>query len=373
MADPKTSLPPRGERAVTGAAKPKKSKSLSFFKLVLILMLAALLGLIGYGAWLWFQIDGAIDRVGTPEAVAPEERASERPISMLILGIDYREQLRSANTDVIMLASLNPNSKTATLVSIPRDTYIDPDGLRANKANSFYSTYLYGSLSEAPKDRDERELYAMAKIKELYSDFLDVPLDYVTIVDFKAFVDVVDAYGGLTIDVDQNMCHRDYADGTNINLKAGTQELNGQQTLDFVRYRLSMNCSPKTKVSSDFERNERQQQVMSKLFDKMKSMQGAMKIGGVFDAVANNVKTDIPSQQIQNMMQTYITINNDKIDYIHLEGSWDGRYVRLSEEDVTSASTALQEQLLPDGPPAAEAAADAEGASPDESESESAS
>ncbi|MCI3919725.1 LCP family protein [Paenibacillus sp. TRM 82003] len=323
--------------------------------------------MVGFGVYLLLQASDTIEKVGTAAPVAPEERASERPLSMLILGIDYREELGSANTDVIMVATLNPNSKTATLVSIPRDSRIDPEGLKPNKANSFYSTYLYGSLSEAPKDKGERQQYAMTKIKELYSDYLDIPLDYVTIVDFQAFVDVVDAYGGLNIDVDQNMCHRDKADGTNIDLKAGTQDLDGQQTLDFVRYRLSMNCSPKTKVSSDFERNERQQQVMSKLFDKMKSMEGALKIGGVFGAVSDNVKTDIPSQQIQSMIQTYITINNDKIDYIHLEGDWDGKYVQLTPEAVESASKALQEQLLQDGPPTEDAAGAAPEAA-DESE-----
>ncbi|HZG74340.1 MAG TPA: LCP family protein [Paenibacillus sp.] len=355
MTNPNASLPPRGDKAVVRAPKASKPKSrgLSLFKGVIILMVIALLGLVGYGVWLYIQAKDVVEKVGTPEPVAKEELASKNPISILLLGTDYREELRSANTDVIMVATLNPNSKTATLVSIPRDTYIDPEGLRPNKANSFYATYLYGNLKEAPEDRDERQKYAMEKIKELYSDFLDVPIDYVSVVDFRTFVDVVDAYGGLTVDVDQNMCHKDNADGTDINLKAGVQEVDGQRALDFVRYRKSMNCSPKTKESNDFERNARQQQVISKLLDKMKTPTGLLKVNGVFDAVSNNVKTTIPSAQIESMIQTYITIDNDKIEYIHLEGDWDGSYVQLSSEDVEAASVHLNNQLLEEGPPPA--------------------
>jgi LCP family protein required for cell wall assembly len=361
MANPNSSLPPRGDKAVMKSSKPPKSRGLSLFKGVLILMLVALLAMIGYGVYLWNEAQKTLGYIGTPEAVKPEERASERPISMLLMGIDYREQTGTVLTDVIMVATLNPNSKSATLVSIPRDTFIDPEGLKGNKANSFYSTYLHAKLSEAPKEKEERQKYAMSKIKGLYSEFLDIPIDYVSIVDFQSFVDVVNAYGGLTIDVDQNMCHRDNADGTVIDLKAGVQGLDGQEALDFVRYRLSMNCSPKTKVSSDFERNARQQQVISKLLDKMKMPQNVLKIDSVFKAVSNNVKTDIPSQQIQSMIQTYIGINNDKIDYIHLEGDWDGHYVQLSSEDVEEASKHLQDQLLTDGPPSEEKPVAADG------------
>jgi len=360
---PNASLPPRGGKAVIRTPKPAKPRGLSLFKGVIILMVIALLAIVGYGVYLYYEAKDLVADIGTDETIAPEERASEKPISILVLGTDYREVLRSANTDVIMVATLNPNSKTASLVSIPRDTFIDPEDLRAAKANSFYAAYLYGNLKEAPEDKDERQQYAMEKIKALYSDFLDVPIDYVSVIDFQTFVDVVDSYGGLTIDVDQNMCYRDNADGTNINLKKGVQPLDGRQSLDFVRYRKSSaGCSPRTQESNDFERNARQQQVISKLLDKMKTPQGLLKVGSVFDAVSNNVKTDIPSKQIEHMIETYIGIDNDKIEYIHLEGEWDGQYVRLSQEDVDAASVKLQNQLLRDGPPPAEPAPAAEGA-----------
>lgn len=352
MADNSSSLPPRNGRLADRASRvPAKRRGLSLFRGVIILMVIAVLGMGGYAGYLFLEYKSTIGKIGTAGDVEPEERASEDPLSILVLGTDYREETRSANTDVIMVATLNPNSKSATLVSIPRDSYMDPEGLRENKANSFYSTYLFGRLSSAPEDREERQKYAMDKVKETFGKFLDVPIDYVSVVDFKTFTDVIDAYGGLTLTVDQNMCHNDYADGTHIKLSEGVNHLDGKNTLDFIRYRKSNNCSPKTPESSDFERNARQQQVISKLVEQMKKPQGVLKIGGVFDAVGDNVKTDIPSQQIEAMIRAYLGIQTDKINYIHLEGDWDGRFVRLSSEDVREASDQLNAQLAPEGPP----------------------
>jgi LCP family protein required for cell wall assembly len=357
MADQQTRLTPRRSRAAVRKSKKKRSIGLTLLKVTLITMLLILLALVGYGIKLYFDLQGTLDGISIvpPEEqkLPPEERADQRPLSILLLGIDYREATRTMLTDVIMIAALNPNSKTATLVSVPRDTYMDPAGLKPSKANSFYSTYLYANLSEAPKDREERERYAMRKIKELYAEFLglDQPIDYVGIVDFKSFVDIVDLYGGLTLHVDQNMCHRDYADGTNINLQAGIQTLDGKQTLDFVRYRKSMNCPTPTKESNDFERNMRQQQVISELLKKVMTVDGVAKIPQVLDVVSDRVKTDIPKDQINALIQTYLTIDIDKINYEHLEGRWDGRYVHLSPEDVAEASMKLKQQLRPEGPP----------------------
>jgi len=355
MSNPNGETPLRGGKAVVRKSKKKKATvGLILFRIVLVLMILVLFAIIGYGASLFLKAKDTIEDVGTPDPVAPEERANVRPLSFLLLGTDYREELRSANTDVIMIATLNPNSKSATLVSIPRDSHIDPDDLAPAKANSFYAAYLYGNLKDAPKEREERQKFAMERVKHLYGDFLDIDIDYVAIVDFQTFVDVVDAYGGLVIDVDQNMCHRDNADGTYINLKKGVQQLDGKRSLDFVRYRMSLNCNPKTKESNDFERNARQQQVISKLLDKITTPQGILNLSSVFDAVSKNVKTDIPSVQIESLIKTYVSIDLDKIEYVHLEGPWDGKYVRLAEDDVAMASERLKAQLRPEGPPPAE-------------------
>jgi LCP family protein required for cell wall assembly len=318
-----------------------------FFKILIILFCLILISLIGYGTYLFFQLRSTTLAIGTDENVRAEDRADVKPITLLILGTDYREQTRTANTDVIMLITMNPINKTATLVSIPRDTYVKPSDIKGNKANSFYAAFLYSnSFKSAPQDKIERQGFAMDRIKLLFSEFLDISIDYVTIMNFQAFVDVIDAFGGLEIEVDQDMCHKDSADGSNINLNKGLQTLNGKNSLDFVRYRQSMNCDPKTEVSSDFERNLRQQLVLSQLVEKVKSPKTLTKVENIFRAVEENVHTDLPAEQIQAIMQTYVGISQEKIKFVGLKGNWDGHYVRINKDDITQASNSLKNQLI---------------------------
>ncbi|MFK7693413.1 LCP family protein [Paenibacillus sp. HJGM_3] len=314
-------LPPRRPKPVSrGWLK-------SFFVLILILVLGAL----GYAGYLYWQINQAIDHVGTNAPVAPDQSAKSKPLTILLLGTDTRSETGSLNTDVIMVASMNPNTQKATLVSIPRDTQVKLSGVKTNKANAFYANYVAADKKTA-----------QTKTKELFGRYLNVKIDYMAIINFQGFEDVIDKLGGLTIDVDMDMCYVDKFDGTNIKLRKGVQPLDGKKTLDFVRYRKS-NCG--TAESNDMERNERQQQVIDRMVGKLKSVEGVLKLGQVIESAAESVQTDIPSVQIKTFLGTYIGIDRDKINYIHLEGDWQSPYVILKNEELKAAQAALRDTL----------------------------
>lgn len=326
MSVPEPQLPSRSKRN----APPKgKSKARRFMLGFTGLLLFACLLTAGYASYLYFfKMDDMLGKIGTDEAVASGMSAKEKPISLLLLGIDSRPEGGSLNTDVIMVAALNPESKSAAVVSIPRDTYMKASqGLRANKANAFYPNLMAASKSTAQQ-----------KIKLVFGSALNVPIDYVVTVNFQGFKDVVDALGGITVDVDMDMRYVDKADGTNINLKKGVQKLDGQKTLDFVRYRKSNNG---TAESSDLERNARQQLVVAQVLEKLKSPTALLKAGEMMDALGNNVTTDIPSAQLKDMIRTYIGMSKDNINYIHLEGEWKSPYVNVAEADWQKARSAL--------------------------------
>lgn len=323
-------LPPRGQR------KPAPRKSGFFGKLIKLLLvtvgLAAAL-LVAFGIYVTGQAEELIDKIGTDDQVAPSQSAKVKPLSILLLGLDTRKETGSLNSDVIMVAALNPNTKSATVVSVPRDSYIKPRNMSGGKANGFYADYFVedGGFEGARKP-----------IKSIFGDYFQVPIDYAVVVNFTFFSDLVDSLDGITIDVDKDMRYRDTADGTNINLKKGVQKLNGKQALDFVRYRMSNDGS---NPSSDFERNERQQKVIAELVSKLKSPQGIARIGGVLGAAGNNMKTDIPSRQITDMLRTYLGISGDKITYIHLSGEWRSPYVHIDPDELAAARASLKEQL----------------------------
>lgn len=325
-----------------------KRKRPRIWAMIGIVIAALLLSILGWALYTYYQLNAALNNMTSDSIVedvySPIDEADQRrkrPITILLLGVDTRPNLAMMNTDVIMVASLNPNSKTATIVSIPRDTYLKVDGYAGRKANAFYSV-----VSSLDRRGQLERGNAMTEIKKIFGEFLDVPIDYAVVVNFKTLEDIVDELGGIHVDVDMDMRYVDNADGTNINLKAGPQVLDGKQTLDFVRYRQSNDNIPNpTRPSSDFERNQRQQQVIQAIVDKMKSFNTILKAGDIFRAVGDNIRMDIPKSQIFQMIQTYAGLLNDKINYIPIEGSWRSPYIYLDEEQFELAKQALKDQL----------------------------
>ncbi len=210
----------------------RKKRMLLVLKIVMVPVLLGIAVELVYAGFYFYKYNSMLDQITNTDlghSVANKTKpADSKPMSMLLLGLDTREATGSLNTDVIMAAVFNPKTRSATLVSIPRDTYLKPAGYNENKINAFYSI---------AKKRSQTE-YA-AEIKRLIGDYVGISLDYLVVIDFNTFRDVIDALGGITVDVDMDMRYVDNEDGTNINLKKGVQKLDGKQALDFVRYRKS--------------------------------------------------------------------------------------------------------------------------------------
>ncbi|PZD93911.1 LytR family transcriptional regulator [Paenibacillus sambharensis] len=350
--NPGSQLPPRAAARKT-QSKPKTGKKSNtkskggfrwgrffFISFFVILLLAA--AFIGY---LWWETKGALQDISTDNnngvetVVAPEDSVKVKPTALLLLGLDHRPKLGTMNTDVIMVAALNPKTKSAVVVSIPRDTRVELPGYKTQKANHYYAGFYMNSEQSA---KEAKEAAARDGVKKMFGEFFDIPIQYTAVINFDGFSAVVDALGGVEVDVDMDMRYKDSVDGTDINLTKGLQTLNGKQALDFVRYRKSNNG---TKASSDFERNKRQAVVLGAVTDKMKSLGGAAKMGAVIDRVGKNMKMDMPAKEIENMMYTYFGISKEDITFIPIEGSWRSPYVYLNEEKLAEAKAALQAKL----------------------------
>jgi LCP family protein required for cell wall assembly len=299
---------------------------------ICLVLLAGIVGATSFYTYsIYSQAEVAIEKIGTPVVVPVQESAKVKPITLLLLGIDHRPETGSLNSDVIMIVTLNPENKAATLVSLPRDLQLDPEGLEARKANYYYPHFMI-------KDKEN----ALSLTKEVFSNFLNVPIDYVVTVDFDGFRNVVDLMGGLTLNVDMDMRYVDTEDGTNINLKQGIATLNGKEVLDFVRYRKS---NRNTEESSDLERNQRQQQVLNELLSSLKSVDGVTKLGSIIETVGDHIRTDVPSSQLRDLLRTYFDITPANINYIPLDGAWVSPFIVVTEEELGKARAALQAQL----------------------------
>jgi LCP family protein required for cell wall assembly len=326
-----TSMPNRSR-------KLQESKRMHpLLKSFLIIGLIIILAGVGYAGYVYVKFDNMLGKISSA-LTGDDDTSSKEPKVILLLGLDTREATRSLNTDVIMVAVLNPKTQAVSLLSLPRDLYMKPDGYRARKANAFYS--IAQRQDKEPPDQ---------LVKELFGEILDIPIDYVTVITFKTFEDIIDELGGIEVDVDMNMCYIDTADGTNIQLMKGNQELDGKNALDFVRYRHSTRkCKVPTAESSDSERNERQQIVLKAMVDKMTSVGGMLKLGNVFDAMGNNLKTDTPKDQLKSLILSYATMNKDNITFIPLPGEWISPYVRVKDTDMDKAKQLLKAALTGD-------------------------
>ncbi|GFN30372.1 hypothetical protein PCURB6_06320 [Paenibacillus curdlanolyticus] len=308
----------------------------------MIIAIVLLVG--GYVTNLFFKANEALENISLPGVetkVAPDESVKVKPTAMLLLGLDSREATGTMNTDVIMVMAMNPTTKKATVVTVPRDTKIELARYTPHKANSYYSIFYRQALKDT-NDKDKAKLAALDEMKTMFGRYFGIDIGYATIVNFKGFSDVVDALGGIEVDVDMDMHYVDNADGTNINLKKGRQKLNGDEALDFVRYRKSNDGK---NMSSDFDRNRRQGEVIGEIVDRMKSFGSVSKYGSVIEAVGNNMKTDVPQSELRQLMLTYFGIGRSDVEFMPLTGNWKSPYVYANEKSLADTRQALKAQL----------------------------
>lgn len=352
-------LPPRSRGnagSSAGVKKKPKRRPGRWLRLLYSLLALIIIVLVVYAGALWKQWNDSLGKISSHEAdaarpIASADRAQVKPLAMLLLGMDTREQTGSLNTDVIMVIAMNPKSNTATVVSVPRDSELGMSGYKTQKVNAFYAGFRRQGERDQNLEGDKANSYAQDKMREMMGEFFDIPIDYTAVINFQGFVDVVDQLHGIDVYVDQDMKYRDTADGTNIDLQKGDQHLDGDKALDFVRYRKS---NEGTAASSDFARNDRQSRVLAALVDKMKTIGGVAKLPNVIGAVGDNMRTDIPKAQINNILKTYYDINSSDVRFIPLEGEWKSPYVYLNQDKVEEAKQALAEELSPNGRAAAQ-------------------
>ena len=182
------------------------------------------------------------------------------PFYVLIVGSDARETVAGARGDVMILARVDAKNGVVHLVSIPRDTIVIADGGREMKINA---SFAYGGASGAVK---------------YVSEFAGVPISHYVEIDFEGLVSVIDALGGVWVDVPEAFSARGYS------FDAGPQLLDGEQALVYARERYSFS-------GGDFTRAQSQRQIVKGVIDKVLQASPA-DIPGIVQELAGMVTTD---------------------------------------------------------------------------------
>ncbi|OGJ43185.1 hypothetical protein A2974_03765 [Candidatus Peregrinibacteria bacterium RIFCSPLOWO2_01_FULL_48_20] len=226
--------------------------------------------------------------------------------NILLIGVGGEGHDGENLTDTMIVASLNHNDNLVSMISIPRDLYVENEMVGwGTRLNSIYEYIL--------DDTDDPAL-AMDELKTEIEDILDVDIHYYAKIDFQGFEEVVDALGGVTVDVDQTIIDDAYpaAAGSDylfdpFYLQAGTQELDGETALKYVRSRHN---------TSDFDRAARQQQMLEALKNKALSMgvlANPAKIKDVYWAISRNFETDMSLTEIVSLVEFAEKLTGDSV------------------------------------------------------------
>lgn len=256
--------------------------------------------------------------------LAPEAAfgVDNRPVNVLILGTDrtYDEHGNPIDApvraDVIMLASVNPKVNRVYLVSIPRDTRAQIPGHGTNKINA---SHTYGGQDLTRKTVE---------------DLLGMPIDRYVEVDFRGFQRIIDALGGVEIDVDKDMHYVDRAGGLKVDLKEGRQVLDGAQALGYVRFRAD--------ALGDINRVKRQQTLLKAVARQAVSVRSLSKAREILAILTEHVKTDMSQRDMASIAWFFVRTRAEIVSET-LPGEFSPLYWIPDRERVDELVRAIQE------------------------------
>lgn len=222
-------------------------------------------------------------------AAAAELFASDR-LNVALFGFDGNKSRKASSsvfrTDTIMVASLDLKTREASLVSIPRDSYVKIAGTETyDKINA---AYVYGYNAGDGEDKHRNAIDTAVRTVE---DFLGgVPIHYYVAIDMDGVGEVVDRVGGVYFDVPYPV-RTDYGRGRLL-LDEGYQLLNGKKFLHYVRDR---------SVGGDFGRASRQQEILIEALRQIRERGKLSDIPALYRSIQNNLETDLSAAQIAQL------------------------------------------------------------------------
>jgi LCP family protein required for cell wall assembly len=243
-----------------------------------------------------------------PEEALPDVAEEKERVNILLLGIDQRENDPGPwRTDTMILLSIDPATDSAAMLSIPRDLWTTIPGFGESRINT---AHLLGDAHDYPGGG-----VALAK-KTVWHTF-GVPVHYYVRINFTGFEKLVDAVGGLTIDVEEPIHDEEYPDGSYgtmvVDIPAGLQQMDGQTALQYARSRHG---------SDDFDRMARQQAVIMAARDKALSLDIPIsRIPKLLELAGDTVKTDLTLEEMIALAKIAKRIDRSAIEHSVIDDS----------------------------------------------------
>ncbi|MDU5721261.1 MAG: LCP family protein [Clostridium butyricum] len=248
----------------------------------------------------------ALMEVGSQSMPKASNPSGNKPVNILLLGMDIGDPNQEDNkdikrTDTIIVVNYNPETDKITTVSVPRDTLIQNNG-NSVKINSAFAIGGY------------------SRIKTEVEGLLNVNINYIVKVDYDAFVDIIDAIGGVKMKIERNMIYDDEGQNLHINFKAGeTVKLDGQKAQEFFRWRKNNDGSGF--ANGDLDRIQNQQKFIAKVIDKCTNPLIVFRIPKIMSAIGNNVETNMSPFSIIKYGLKFMGVSNNDISMLTAAGT----------------------------------------------------
>ncbi len=302
------------------------------------------------------DVIGLVQAQANPGTLAYKVQHGQR-INVLLLGYGGPGHDGPYLTDSIMLLSINPATHQAVMISLPRDLWVRIHALPNNgyligKLNSAYAIGTdhasYPNVAGTYKTDTGGGDLAAATVSQISGQ----PIDYWIGVDFKAFRDVVNALGGVRIDVPSALDDPYYPRGEttgmmHIHFDPGWQTMNGEQALEYARSR---------ETTSDFDRSRRQQLIMLAVRQRVFSLNAVPRMFSLLSALSDNVRTNLRPQDMRELVSLAGQIKDQNIHRVAIDTSnflrsgysYDGQYILQPLDPTYGALQHFIAAALPD-------------------------
>lgn len=288
---------------------------------VLVLGVAGFFGFKAYQAIRnMFSGDAGILNLLSGQA-QPLKGESTGRVNVLLLGTGDKGHDGEGLTDTVMVASYDVKTKAVAMISLPRDLYVNIPKYGYSKINA---ANVYGEQQKYPGG-------GTALTKATVENTLAIPIHYTVMINFTGFKDLVDAVGGVNVDVENSFCDYDYpveykGDTRTVCFTKGKQQMNGTKALQFARSRHSVQNGE----GSDFARSKRQQKLLVAIKEKALSADTYLnpkKMWDMLSALGSNIKSDFSMTEIVRLNEIAKGVDTSKIITKNFDSSPEGLLV----------------------------------------------
>ena len=282
----------KGKKEETTTKKKRKMRMRTKVILALLLLLLIAGSVLGYT--IWKNGGGIKGAVVTAVGGKDEQKLKDLPpLQFLLLGkSDFM-------TDTIMVCSYDPKTQQASMLSVPRDTFIGKDKEKARASDKINSRYQLGV---------DKTLLAINRVTGM-----EIP--YYLVVDTDALVKLVDAMGGVEFDVPIDMDYDDESQDLYIHLKAGKQKLNGDQAEQVLRFRHNNNGTtyPQEYGEQDLGRMRTQREFLQTAFKQFFTLSNLFNINKFIDIAESSIETNLDFKTLKDYVPYAVDFNTEDL------------------------------------------------------------